>query len=94
MIVEPGHALFEKALAPEGHDLPPGVETPGDRVIGPVFGRQEDHLGADDLKMGSRIGGGSLLQHLCFLSGEDDLIGAGSRHRSVEIGLAHRVAYF
>jgi len=93
MIVEAGHALLEKALAPEGHDLPPGMEASGDRVIGPAFGRQEDHLGADDLKMGARIGGGSLLQHPCFLSGEDDLIGTGSRHRSVEIGLAHRVAY-
>jgi hypothetical protein len=94
MILEPGQALFEKALAPEGHDLPPGLETPGDRVIGPAFGRQEDHLGADDLKVGSRIGAGSLLQHPCFLSGEDDLIRTGSRHRSVEIDLAHRVAYF
>jgi hypothetical protein len=94
MILEPDHALFEKALAPEGHDLPPCLETPGDRVIGPAFGRQEDHLGADDLKVRSRIGGGSLLQHPCFLSGEHDLIGTGSRHRSVEIGLAHRVAYF
>jgi hypothetical protein len=94
MILETGHALFEKAFAPEGHDLSPGVETPSDRVIGRAFGRQEDHLGADDLKMGSRIGGGSLLQHQCFLSGEDDLIGTGSRHRSVEIGLAQRVAYF
>jgi hypothetical protein len=92
MIVEASHALLEKALAPEGHDLPPGMEASGDRVIGPAFGRQEDHRGADDLKMGSRIGGGSLLQHLRFLSGEDDLIGTGSRHRSVEIGLAHRVA--
>jgi hypothetical protein len=94
MILEPGQALFEKALAPEGHDLPPGLETPGDRVIGPAFGRQENHLGADDLKVGSRIGAGSLLQHPCFLSGEDDLIRTGSRHRSVEIDLAHRVAYF
>jgi len=44
--------------------------------------------------MGSRVGGGSLRQHPCFLSGEDDLIGTGSRHRSVAVGLAHRVAYF
>jgi hypothetical protein len=94
MILETGQALLEKALAPERHDLSPRVETPSDRVIGPAFGRQEDHLGADDLKMGSRIGGGSLLQHPCFLSGEDNLIGTGSRHRSVQSGLPHRVAYF
>ena len=93
MILETGQALFEKALAPEGHDLPPGVQTPGDRVIGAAFGRQEDHLGADDLKMGSRIGRGSPLQHPCFLSRQDDLIGTGSRHRSVAIGLAPRVPY-
>jgi hypothetical protein len=94
MILKTGHALFEKALAPEGYDLSPGVETLGDRVIRPTFGRQQDHLGADDLEMGSRIGGGSLLQHPCFLSREDDLIRTGSRHRSVAIALAHRVAYF
>jgi hypothetical protein len=94
MILKTRHALFEKALAPEGHDLPPGVEAPSDRVIGPTVGRQQDHLGADDLEMGSRIGGGSLLQHPCFLSREDNLIGTGSRHRSVAIGLAQRVAYF
>jgi len=94
MILEAGHALFEKALAPERHDLPPGVETLSDRVIGPTVGRQQDHLGADDLEMGSRIGGGSLLQHPCFLVGEDDLIRTGPRHRSVAIGLTQTVAYF
>ena len=93
MILKPVHALFEKAFAPEGHDLSPGVETPGDRVIGPTFGRQQDHLGADDLEMGSRIGGGSLPQHSCFLSREEDLIRTGSRHRPVATRLAHRVAY-
>jgi hypothetical protein len=61
MILKSGHAFFEKALAPEGHDLSPGMETPSDRVIGPTVGRQQDHRGADDLEMGSRIGGGSLL---------------------------------
>jgi hypothetical protein len=63
MILETGHALFEKALAPDGHDLAAGMETSSDRVIGPAFGRQEDHRGADDLKMGSRIRGRSRLQY-------------------------------
>jgi hypothetical protein len=93
MILEPGQALFEEALAPEGHDLPPGVEALGDRVIGPALGGQEDHLGADDLKMGSRIRGSARLQHPRFLAGQDDFVGTRSRHRSVGIGLAHRVAY-
>jgi hypothetical protein len=71
MILEPGQALFEEALAPKGHDLPPGVEALGDRVIGPALGGQEDHLGADDLKMGSRICGSARLQHPRFLAGQE-----------------------
>jgi hypothetical protein len=94
LIVETGHALLEKAFAPEGHDLSPGLEPPGDRVIGPAFGRQQDHLGADDLEMGPRIRSRARFQHARFLAGEDDSIGARSWHRPVEIGLAHRVAYF
>jgi hypothetical protein len=94
MILKPGDALFEEAFAPEGHDLPPGVEAPRNRVIGPALGGQEDHLGADDLKMRSRIRGGARLQHPRFLAGEDDSVGTCSRHQSVGIGLAHRVAYF
>jgi len=94
MILETGHALLEEAFAPEGHDLAPGMEAPGNRVIGPAFGRQEDHRSADDLEMGPRIRGGARLQHPRFVAGEDDSIGTRSRHRSVAIGLAHRVAYF
>ena len=79
---QPGQSLFEKALAPLADDFPAGVQAAGDLVIRPTFGRMENHLGAEHLKIWRRISGCSALQLLPFDCREFDFIRALSRHIS------------
>src|SRR5450756_2540228 len=49
LILQPRQALFEKALAPQAHDFAPRMQGRRDLVVAQALGREEDHLGANDL---------------------------------------------
>jgi hypothetical protein len=79
-LFQPAQALLEEALAPLADHFPAGVQPGRDEVIGQVFGGQEDHFGAEDLKVWQRILGGSAAQLLLLAGGQNYGEWAYSRH--------------
>ena len=61
-------------------DFAPGVQTPGDIIIGESTRRIEDHFGAENLIIRQRILDRSALELGPFLSRKIDFEWAGSRH--------------
>jgi hypothetical protein len=51
LIVQASEALRDKPLAPQTHHLAPGGQPLGNHVIGKTFGRQQNHLRPNDLKI-------------------------------------------
>jgi hypothetical protein len=74
-------SIFKKTLAPHADHLAAGIEASGDSIIGPAFGGEENHLGADHLKIRQRIPGGAAAQFLLLGGGEHYRIRTGSWHR-------------
>src|SRR5919198_5309953 len=61
-LLEPVEALGEEALAPLGHDLPPGAQARRDLVIVEAFGRHEHDLGSHDVSIRQRVPAGPRLR--------------------------------
>jgi hypothetical protein len=59
--------LLEEALAPLGDHFSATVQLLGDLVVSPPVGRQEDHLGSQDLEVRQRISSCPALQFSRFV---------------------------
>jgi hypothetical protein len=74
-------SIFKETLAPHANDLAAGIEASGDSMVGPAIGGEENHLGADHLKIRQRILGGTAAQFLLLGGGEHYRIRASTWHR-------------
>lgn len=63
---EAAESLKKEALAALADHLAMGVEAGGDLVVGDALGGEEDHPGAEDLKVWQRILGGSSMELALF----------------------------
>jgi hypothetical protein len=81
MFLQPSQSIFEKTLAPHADDLTPGVESSGDSIVGQTFGGEQDHSGADHLKIRQRILGGAAAQFPLLGGREHYRVSTGAWHR-------------
>jgi hypothetical protein len=81
MFFQARHSIFEETFAPHADDFPPGVETSGDSIVGQAFGGEQDHSGADHLKIRQRIFGSAAAQFPLFRGREHYRVWANAWHR-------------
>jgi len=72
MFFQTRQSVFEETLAPHADNLTAAVEASGDLIVGTAFGGEQNHLGAEHLKIRQRILGGAAAQFPLFGGREYD----------------------
>jgi hypothetical protein len=79
-LLQTADAFVEEPLAPQAHHVAADGQSCSDLIIGPALSGEENHPGAQDLKIWQRILARSTLQNLPFLAREFDPKWAFPRH--------------
>ena len=87
-LLESGESLLEEPLAPHTDHFASRVETDGNLVVAEALSGEQDHLGAENLKIRQRILDGSPSELLFFGGGQGDLVRALSGY-GMRLSLDH-----